>query len=437
MAAGKNQKFQSIIEYLQTNGKESEIDSRLVEPFLNFLGFPKEEFKSHPSGDTRKEADFVAYLDGAPYIVVESKSNSINLSDFSLDSYKKAKFQLYGYLKSDKFNAAKFGVLLNGKNIQVFQRKDNLIFPLTPILSFGKQADKVFNDLKKILKKPQSNIPEHKTAIITVYNNKGGVGKTVTVGNLGGVLANMGKRVLLVDLDPQQRDLSDSFKLGNIASHTSIFDVLFDAKIEKAISAKKINSNLYIIPGDERFDDPNHSAKKVTASIVKKFRKVLEGFGKKGLFDYILIDCPTNWSFFSKSGVSVADAVLIPVNYQAAQAIHNAVQVLDKFIPEVWKERSGNGPEILSILFNNAYTDKTSEKHFEEVRKDEIRKLTKGKWYSDLFESNVEIKHYHEISTQLFLYINEAGPSPLTVRKPHSKISQEYEQVAKKLLELT
>ncbi|PJZ86817.1 hypothetical protein CH368_20070 [Leptospira levettii] len=132
-------------------------------------------------------------------------------------------------------------------------------------------------------------------------------------------------------------------------------------------------------------------------------------------------------------GVSVSDAVLIPVNYQAAQAIHNAVQVIEKFIPEVWYERNGNGPEVLPILFNNAYTDQTSKKHFDDVRRDEIRRLTKDKWYLKLFDEAIEIKHHHEIATSLFLHIDQNGPSPYTLKNKNSKAFKEYEDVIEKL----
>ncbi|MDF3818927.1 AAA family ATPase [Leptospira sp. 96542] len=425
--------FESILKSLESNGKESEVDAKLVIPLIEFLGYAQNEYQNKPRDGEGGEADFVLYLDDSPFIIIESKSNQVNLSDVNGRAYKLAKKQLFGYMKSKNLHSSEYGVLINGKNVQVFQRKENFIYPLTPIISLSRDANKVFSNLKKTLQKPKKYIKQNKTIIVTVYNNKGGVGKTVTTGNLAGVLSNMGRSVLLVDLDPQQRDLTDSFGYKSEKNKTSIFDILFQIKLESDLSAKKIKDNLFLIAGDERFDDPNLAAKKVTPAVVKKFKKVLEAFTKKKLFDYILIDCPTNWSFFSKTGVSVADAVLLPVNYQAAQAIHNAVQVLDKFLPEVWLERSGTGPEVLPILFNNAYTDETSQKHFKDVKRDEIRKLTKDKWYEDLFESNLEIKHHHEIATNLFLYLNEDGPSPYTIRKPNSKITKEYEEVAKVL----
>ncbi|EOQ96295.1 type I restriction enzyme R protein N-terminal domain protein [Leptospira wolbachii serovar Codice str. CDC] len=329
MPPKKESEFTAIIRSLRQGGRESEVETRLIVPLIHHLGYTGENFKDKITLKGVGEADFICYVDQNPYLAIEAKSNTVNLSDPSAKSYLEAKFQLFTYMNSDSLSGVPYGLLINGKNAQVFQRKNKVIFPFTAILNLENDTDKTISLLKKILKKPSSYQNKKTPLIVSIYNNKGGVGKTVTTGN----------------------------------------------------------------------------------------------------FDYILIDCPTNWSFFSKIGVSVSDAVLIPVNYQAAQAIHNAVQVIDKFIPEVWIERKGGGPEVLPILFNNAYTDPTSKKHFDNVRKDEIRKLTKDKWYSNLFEKAIEIRHHHEIATSLFLYMDQNGPSPYTLKNNQTKIFKEYEEI--------
>ncbi|XDD54343.1 AAA family ATPase [Leptospira sp. WS4.C2] len=431
MARKKESEFSSIIRSLSQGGRESEVETRLVVPLIHHLGYTGENFKDKVTLKGVGEADFVCYVDQIPYLTIEAKSNAVNLSDPNAKSYLDAKFQLFAYMKSDGLSNVPYGLLINGKNVQVFQRKNKVIFPLTEILSLENGTDKTILLLKKILKKPSSYQNQKKPLIVSIYNNKGGVGKTVTTGNFAGVLSEKGKNVLLIDLDPQQRDLTDSFKLDvkKTDTPTSIFDILLGKEIKGGINTIRIRKNLHIIKGDERFDSSAHATKVITQTLIKKFRKLLDMFGTKGNFDYILIDCPTNWSFFSKIGVSVSDAVLIPVNYQAAQAIHNAVQVLDKFIPEVWLERKGSGPEVLPILFNNAYTDPTSKKHFDNVRKDEIRKLTKDKWYAHLFDEVIEIRHHHEIATSLFLHMDQNGPSPYTLKNKQTKIFKEYEEI--------
>ena len=70
------------------------------------------------------------------------------------------------------------------------------------------------------------------------------------------------------------------------------------------------------------------------------------------MIDYILIDCPTQWLFFSQSSLYASDVVLIPTKHNGLASLHNAARVITNFIPEIKQERGDGGPIALPIFFN-------------------------------------------------------------------------------------
>ncbi len=145
--------------------------------------------------------------------------------------------------------------------------------------------------------------------IIAVVNQKGGVGKTTTVVNLGAALAEKGKRVLLVDLDPQG-SLSSSVGIEVQPDTPTMYTLLshHDAPPHSAILSVK--EHLDVIPSDIHL---------AAAELELVDRAGREHMLKKVLsplrdeYDFILIDCPPNLGLLTVNALTAADEVIIPL----------------------------------------------------------------------------------------------------------------------------
>ena len=153
-----------------------------------------------------------------------------------------------------------------------------------------------------------------KCEVIAIANQKGGVGKTTTTFNLGVALAHAGKRVLLVDSDPQ----------GDLTTYMGIHDpdnipVTLSTLMERSIKDEDINSKESILKHDEGIDliPSNLELSSMEVSLVNAMsreftlRNCLSDIKDK--YDYVLIDCMPSLGMITINALACADKVIIPV----------------------------------------------------------------------------------------------------------------------------
>ncbi len=145
--------------------------------------------------------------------------------------------------------------------------------------------------------------------IVAFLNQKGGVGKTTTCVNMAGYLATMGKKVLLLDIDPQG-NASSNLGIEKESKPKTIYNVIVDDNtIEEVILPTKLN-NLDIIPSDVDLAGAEielvqmNNREKVVRNILKKI---------KDKYDYICIDCPPSLGLITVNALTACDSVLIPI----------------------------------------------------------------------------------------------------------------------------
>jgi chromosome partitioning protein len=144
--------------------------------------------------------------------------------------------------------------------------------------------------------------------ILAIANQKGGVGKTTTSVNLGACLAYIGKRVLLVDTDPQGNATS-GIGIEKAEVDQCIYDVLVDDVEAKDVIKQTSVENLYAIPATIQLAGAEIELVP-TISREVRLKRALEEV--RDQFDYIIIDCPPSLGLLTLNALTASDSVLIP-----------------------------------------------------------------------------------------------------------------------------
>ena len=173
--------------------------------------------------------------------------------------------------------------------------------------------------------------------IIAVVNQKGGVGKTTTSINLSACIAAKGKKVLVIDIDPQGNTTSGYGIEKNELENTIYELILGDCSIEDCI-IKEVFPNISILPSNV-----NLAAAEIELIGVEKKEYILknEVDWVKDRYDFIIIDCPPSLSLLTVNAMTTADSVLVPIQceYYAleglSQLIHTINLVKERLNPEL------------------------------------------------------------------------------------------------------
>ncbi|MBU3829792.1 MAG: AAA family ATPase [Candidatus Limosilactobacillus merdavium] len=162
--------------------------------------------------------------------------------------------------------------------------------------------------------------------VIALANQKGGVGKTTTSVNLGACLADDGKKVLLIDLDPQGNATS-GLGIDKKDIEESVYDVLINDVDLKDVILKSSHKGLDIVPTTIALS----GAEVELTNLMARETRLKDAFGDvKDEYDYILIDCPPSLGLLTINAFTACDSILIPVQseYYALEGLSQLLNTI-------------------------------------------------------------------------------------------------------------
>ena len=180
--------------------------------------------------------------------------------------------------------------------------------------------------------------------IIAVANQKGGVGKTTTSINLAACLAEKGKKVLAVDMDPQG-NLTSGLGVDKDSVEKSIYELIIGEVDIKEVINKEVLENLDVLPSNV-----NLSAAEIELIGVDDKEYILRNAidQVKDQYDFVIIDCPPSLSMLTINAMTTADSVIVPIQceYYALEGLSQLIHTV-----ELVKDRLNSKLEIEGVVF--------------------------------------------------------------------------------------
>lgn len=391
MAVSANSARFKFLESITSNSSESDVEHKVIIPLLKSLGYHDADWKTQVTVGKVK-LDFLVQssrfaLHPLPYLVIEAKAPKKNLA--------KNLWQLNSYLRE---TGAALGLLTNGYQFQLVYHYDGEIHTIATYsqktlienfslfhklcsratcLKFGDNIhssqqqvhfkfatqiatvvanqdmlERLFNRKKaaskgKIIQPPliegdgatDENIKERNGMIITVFNNKGGVGKTTTTINLAAALSKLGKRVLLIDVDAQA-NLTTGLGIDPLADieeqgRKDITHLLTETKtlLPSTIIHKQWKDISFdIVPSHIRLSDMESTLIQ-TVDVDRVLIRKLKSYKKD--YDFILIDPPPSFGKVNTISLMAASGILIPTQLspypiRALEYVINRAQAVEQ-----------------------------------------------------------------------------------------------------------
>jgi len=246
--------------------------------------------------------------------------------------------------------------------------------------------------------------------IVSLCNQKGGVGKTTSTVNLASSLASMGKRVLLIDMDPQG-NAGSGLGINKYKIEKSIYHAIIGQNTLKDVIKPTIIENLFIAPSNRELVGAELelvSAFSRETKLKTAFKEIQEDF------DLVLIDCPPSLNLLTVNALTASDFVIIPVQceYYALEGISELVHTI-----EMITQSLNPNLQILGIIL----TMFDARNNLAHQVLNEVKSFFKDKVFNIVVPRTVKLSESPSHGMPIILY------------DPKSKGAEAYQELAKEL----
>ncbi len=248
--------------------------------------------------------------------------------------------------------------------------------------------------------------------VIAIANQKGGVGKTTTAINLSACLAEAGKKVLLIDIDPQGNATS-GLGINKEELENTVYEMMLGDCSVKQCMVKTEQDNLYVVPSSV-----NLAGIELEISTLKEPQYVLKNevdYVEED-FDYIMIDCPPSLNMLTVNAMTTATSILVPIQceYYALEGLSQLIYTIS-----LVQERLNSNLTIEGVVFT-MYDSRTnlSNQVVENVKNNLTQNI-----YETVIPRNVRLAEAPSFGQPINIYDNK------------SQGAESYRNLAKEIIE--